>query len=1026
MTEHDLTSECTTNNDTSKDTTTDEIHMDLDSTRPDPPVASPAKSAPPPTPTKPPIVKTAKARLEWAKRLDLSFQSRSPSADPTATSSDLMDLDGDSDGDEAGYSSKTKGKQPAKKKPSGSKYTPLEEQFVELRKKHPDVLLIIEVGYKFRFFDEDARTASKHLGIVAYLDHNFLTCSIPTHRLPVHVKKLVHAGYKVGVVRQMETAALKKAGDNRNTPFVRKLTNLYTTSTLVDDLGLSELNPSAETADAGVDLQPVAGFLVCLCEDTASAAAAGKGTASGVLDREKVKVGIVGVQLATGDVVFDEFEDNGVRNELSTRLLHLQPAEILLPSDPLTDATEKLVKDYAKRSIAVNGGEDASRVERLKDPVWRRNRAKDYLAQFYTSSDTSSPTSTLLMGAASSLPDTVLICLAALLRYLEDFGLRHVFKTTESFRKFTERVEICLNANTLHNLEIFRTQEGTEKGSLFSLMDNTVTGFGKRMLRKWVGKPLKDKTALQLRIDAVEELVSGEFGSSDFVCGIVVALKRAPDLERGVARIQYGRCSPAELFATLVSFQTLAEEFSPSDGNAGSVYSPLIRGILDTVPKIAGVVEPFLDDIVGKAALANNKEDLFKEGGEREERWTAVKAEKDSISMVEFELDEHLKEIKKKLKRPDLQYVTVSQIDYLIEIRNNLLSSVPSSWIKLSSTKSVSRFHTPFIVEKMQERERHKELLKAEADKAYKGFLEDIASVGGEMRTCVEKIGTFDCLVSLATVAQQTGYTKPEFVDAAVIEVVQGRHPMVEAVVSNYVPNDIHLTGEERCLVVTGPNMGGKSCYIREVALISIMAQIGSYVPAESARLGLVDAIFTRMGASDNIQKGQSTFMTELVETSEILQLATERSLVILDELGRGTSTHDGQAIAIATLSHLVLSVRSLTLFVTHYPSVGSLEKQHPRIVRNAHMGYLEAENEEVVFLYKLTPGLAHRSYGLNVARLAGLPKSVLESAEKMSSEMEHDVEGRKAIVLCKAFAKLLCGGQCTQEVLERLRSMIS
>ncbi|KXS17684.1 hypothetical protein M427DRAFT_96714 [Gonapodya prolifera JEL478] len=908
-----------------------------------------------------------------------------------------MDLDSDEE-----PAAKGRAKKPAaKKKAGGAAYTPLEEQYVDLRKKYPDVLLVIEVGYKFRFFDEDARVTSKHLGIVAYLDHNFLTASIPSQRLPVHVKRLVHAGYKVGVVRQMETAALKKVGDNRSGPFVRKLTNLYTTSTLVDDLGLSELNPdsAAAAADAAVDVQPAAGFLVCLSKS--------KSKGQGVLDREKVTVAIVGVQLATGDVVYDEFEDNGVRNELSTRLLHLHPAEILLPMDPLSAATEKLIANYAEQSVYANAGEDAVRVERLRDTVWKRTRAKDYLAQFYASSDSTSPTSALLMGTASSLPDTVLVCLAALLRYLEDFGLRHVFKTTESFRKFTERIEMCLNGNTLNNLEIFRTQEGTERGSLFSLMDHTVTSFGRRMLRKWVGKPLKEKAALEERTNAVEELVTGEFGSSDFLRDIVAAIKKAPDLERGVARIQYGRV------------------FAPAEGDRATVSSPLLRGILAAVPKVAVAVEPLTEALNGKAAQANDKENLFVEDSMNEERWTGIKTEKDAIAMVEEELDEHLKEVRRKLKIPDLQYASVSQVDYLIEVRNSLVKSVPSSWKKVGSTKAVSRFHTPFITEKMQERDRHKELLKAEADRSYKAFLEDVASVGSEMRACVEKIGILDCLASLATLAQQSGYTKPVFVDEAVIEVSEGRHPMVETIISNYVPNDIRLNSKERCLIITGPNMGGKSCYIREVALICIMAQIGSYVPAGSAKLGLVDAVYTRMGASDNIQKGQSTFMTELAETAEILQQASERSLVILDELGRGTSTHDGQAIAMATLSHIVTDVRSLTLFVTHYPSVGIMEKQFPGVARNAHMGYLEEGGGEVVFLYKLTEGLAHRSYGLNVARLAGLPTTVLECAEGKASEMEHAVEGRRRVALAKAFASAFGGGAISGDISERIRTLV-
>lgn len=224
-----------------------------------------------------------------------------------------------------------------------------------------------------------------------------------------------------------------------------------------------------------------------------------------------------------------------------------------------------------------------------------------------------------------------------------------------------------------------------------------------------------------------------------------------------------------------------------------------------------------------------------------------------------------------------------------------------------------------------------------------------------------------DCLLSLAAIAREPNYVKPVFSDKAEIQVTEGRHPIIERV-SNYVANDINFTDTERAMVLTGPNMGGKSSYIRQIGLISIMGQIGSYVPATSARLGILDAVYTRMGASDNMMRGESTFMVELHETSDIMKHATARSLVILDELGRGTSTHDGQAIAYAVLDYFIQQVQSVTLFVTHYPSIGSLEKMFPARIRNCYMSYLEEKDSEgipnIVFLYKLVNGLAAESYG--------------------------------------------------------------
>ncbi|TKA74788.1 hypothetical protein B0A49_01868, partial [Cryomyces minteri] len=286
-------------------------------------------------------------------------------------------------------------------------------------------------------------------------------------------------------------------------------------------------------------------------------------------------------------------------------------------------------------------------------------------------------------------------------------------------------------------------------------------------------------------------------------------------------------------------------------------------------------------------------------------------------------------------------------------------------------------------------------------------------------------LATLDCLLSLAEVAGQPGYVKPTFMDDIGVEVEQGRHPMVEQLLlDTYVPNDIKLSSDEtRALLITGPNMGGKSSYVRSVALIAIMAQIGSYVPAESARLGLLDAVFTRMGAFDNMMKGESTFMVELSETSDILKQATPRSLVILDELGRGTSTHDGVAIAQAVLDYVVRDLKSLTLFITHYQSLSTMAEKFAGELKNVHMRFTESgeESEDVTFLYQVGEGVAHRSYGLNVAKLANVPRTVLEVAAIKSKEMEEEV-GRKRL---ESLARMLSGlsqKEATQgDVLEQL-----
>lgn len=381
------------------------------------------------------------------------------------------------------------------------------------------------------------------------------------------------------------------------------------------------------------------------------------------------------------------------------------------------------------------------------------------------------------------------------------------------------------------------------------------------------------------------------------------------------------------------------------------------------------------------------------------------------IASVEHDLDAHRAVAAEKIRKKKVDYVVVAGIEYLIEVDNSQLKHIPASWAKISGTKKVSRFHTPEVVRLIRERDQHKEALAAACDVAFIALLNQIAAQYQSFRDCIHAIASLDCLLSLATVANQTGYVKPEYTDSICIAVKQGRHPMIEQLLLDaYVPNDTRLsTNETRALLITGPNMGGKSSYVRQVALIAIMGQIGSYVPAQSAKLGMLDGVFTRMGAYDNMMAGESTFMVELSETSDILKQATSKSLIILDELGRGTSTHDGVAIAQAVLDHLVRQTKCMTLFITHYQNLSSLAKGFDnQELKNVHMTFKEGgeDGKEITFLYEVGDGVAHRSYGygfllilqlvmllticrLNVARLASVPDSILQLAAVKSKKLE-------------------------------------
>jgi DNA mismatch repair protein MSH3 len=425
------------------------------------------------------------------------------------------------------------------------------------------------------------------------------------------------------------------------------------------------------------------------------------------------------------------------------------------------------------------------------------------------------------------------------------------------------------------------------------------------------------------------------------------------------------QCSRPELLTVLQTMQRIANEFAtvkkPSDAGFKSAS---INSAIASLPTISEDVISLLERINPEAARTDDKFNFFREADETDQ----ITGHKAGIASVEHDLDSHRPLAAEKLKKKSVEYVTVAGIEYLIEIENSSLKNVPASWAKISGTKKVSRFHTPEVVKLIRERDQHKEALAAACDTAFSTLLVEIASTYQAFRDCVQSLATLDCLMSLATVASQPGYVKPEFTDDIGIHVKQGRHPMVEQLLSDaYVPNDIDLSSDQRALLITGPNMGGKSSYVRQVALIAIMGQIGSYVPAEAARLGMLDAVFTRMGAQDNMMAGESTFMVELSETSDILKQASPRSLVILDELGRGTSTHDGVAIAQAVLKHVVLDLKCLTLFITHYQTLSTLARAYEDgELKNVHMRFTEDgdEGQHITFLYEVGEGVAHRSYG--------------------------------------------------------------
>lgn len=870
-------------------------------------------------------------------------------------------------------------------------------------------MLMVEVGYKYKFFGDDAKVAAKELGMVAFNDRNFVVASIPTHRRDVHLKKLLAQGYRVGLVQQIETAALKKIGDNRNAPFDRKLTHLYTAATYVDVLDsvddLEKYSPSQ---------------FMCLIEEKKPNIPS------------MVSIAMISICTSTGDVVWDEFDDTIMRIELETRLGHIRPSELLLPRKGLSEPTSKMLSQIAGTSAVGS----PIRIEHFPE-IMPYEAAFSKISGFYTDKTktgvaSESFTSGKLLAESIGLPKRVITALAHTIKYLSAFGLADALLETKFFNKFTTRAHMLLAANTLANLEIYcNDTDKSTHGSLLWILDRTKTKFGARLLRDWVGRPLIDKRVLQDRVDAVEELKGS---TSEKWVTLRQVLRRLPDLARGLCRIQYGQCTPQELAVLLTAFSKIAQAFDETKTAEDVGFnSRLLNDIIFSLPKLRQPIKNLLDTVNISMAAEGKKEAMWVDP----ERHPNIANAEMAIIAIEVGLQDELKRIRKLLRFPSLTWSSHLDDEYLVEVKNKDNRPIPDEWTLHSKTKTHARYQPPEVRAMLEERAQYKEMLQVEANEAFQTFLKEISqNCYAPLRDAVNKLAIADCLLSFAQVALQENYVRPEYLDDNTLEIVDGRHPMVEALRADpYVPNSVTMTSERSLSkIITGPNMGGKSSSVRMIALIVIMAQIGCYVPALSVKLGLVDSILTRMGASDDIARGHSTFMVEMSETSEILHSATNKSLVILDELGRGTSTFDGMAIAHAVLEYLVKTTKCKTLFITHYPVVASsLEKKYPSHVQNLHMGY-EADTRvdgtrDITFTYRLKTGMASESFGIECGRLAGLDRSILSIATERSSQMRQEVEGRirknKAQKSARLISHALTGTSLeTVAIMEELRTL--
>eukprot|EP01062_Namystynia_karyoxenos_P026618 TRINITY_DN20623_c0_g1_i1.p1 TRINITY_DN20623_c0_g1~~TRINITY_DN20623_c0_g1_i1.p1 ORF type:complete len:1005 (+),score=278.54 TRINITY_DN20623_c0_g1_i1:109-3123(+) len=907
--------------------------------------------------------------------------------------------------------------------------TGLEKQFMRAKRDLADSLVMLEVGYKYQFFGRDADIAARVFGYYVHQaeDKAWRGCSFPTQRVKVNTARLVNLGYRVAHLTQEETAAIREERGAKG-EFERTVTGVFTRATMILN---DEAGGQTEAAGGVDDSQH---NLLLLRADPLTAAE--REAAPG----HDVRVSLVSVSLHTGGaVVWDEFTDGQLRREVTTRLLKLDPVEVIVPAglDPLTMSTVTALGVNLGVPVGADEAEAAAyrpsgtvRVETKTSGEWGEARTSQLVDAFFGGADR----------GQGQLPAGVRRCLGVLIAHLELFKLQGLLlrRPGELFERFSARGHMTLPGATLANLEVFDTADRSLRpagagrnsrvpGSLNWVINHCRTSFGARLLRHWLCRPLCAREAIVGRQDAVAEVCSG--ASRDALIEFRnKTLSSLPDLERLLAKVNYARAHPSEMLRLLTCVQQLTgrfrafcgcgddrEETSPLDGPAKGLAASQLRALFEGIPveKLCNAARDALGAFSAEAARGNSYGGLF--SGSRAAAFPELVQLNETVAAEEQKLASHLAEVRRLLGLSGLDYKSISGVDYLIDVPVSQLKRVPKDWTEISRTKPSVRYHSPTCAGSSRAIRAAKDKLEAASRRCWEKFQRGFAEAHYEaFRGVASRLAELDCIFSLAAVAEEGGWVRPQIVDEQVVDITNGRHPVLDRLLreqgKSYVPNDTKIRSGlgEQVMIVTGPNMGGKSSYLRQTALIVLLAQVGCWVPAEAATLGVFDGIFVRLGAEDSLARGQSTFMVEMTETSDIIRRATQHSLVVLDELGRGTSTFDGVAIAYAVLEHLVHQAKCPTLFVTHYPALSRLSCIYPSRVRAFHMGFshaaapaggaVEAPSDtaaSVSFLFKLTPGVSPSSFGINVARLAGIPGSVLEVAARKSQQMERHLEER-------------------------------
>ncbi len=825
-------------------------------------------------------------------------------------------------------------------------------QYRAIKQQYPDYILMFRMGDFYEMFYEDAKNASRILGLTLTSRSKGPTAvplaGIPYHALDSYLARLVNAGCRVALCEQVEDPKLAKGLVKRD------VTRLVTPGTLTDE---NLLDQREGNYLAAVFASPAG----AKAPRRAGAAAPVGAPASQDGQAADGSVGIAWVELSSGQFTAMLAPAEHVIDEL----IRIRPAEVLLP--------EGSTMDTAGNRESIRQATGATPTSR---PPWAfdAHAATETLHNHFGART--------LEGFGFDGWDPSISAAGAIIEYLHETqktALGHI----RSLGRFDRSDHLLIDGNTLRCLEVHRTlRSNRREGSLLACIDNTVTGMGARLLERWLTFPLARYSAIVARQDAVEELMSDRRRLE----AVRKMLGQVGQIDRIAANIALARVRPRELVTlghSLGTLPALSEALCQCQSELISQLQPNLLGLDDAAKLIARAIDPDCPSVIrdgGVIAKGFDADlDRLRSIGRDGQSWLAS----------------YQAEQARRLEIPNLKVGFNKVFGYYIEITNVNVDKVPADYVRKQTLKNAERYITDALKHYESEVLTAEERAKAIEAELFEQVRRQLVEHLPTMQAAAESSATLDVLTSLAQTAIDRGYRRPTITQENVLNIVGGKHPVLaEQLKEKFVPNDVRMEHKNhRLLIITGPNMAGKSTYIRQTALLCLLAQTGSFIPCEEATIGLADRIFTRVGAADELTRGLSTFMLEMVETANILNNATARSLVILDEVGRGTSTYDGLALAWAISEHIALRIKCRTLFATHYHELTELEKVLDG-TENLNVAVREW-SDEVIFLHKIVKGGTDRSYGVHVARLAGVPKEVLDRARSLLPQLQaHLAEG--------------------------------